>query len=218
MILTAVGPIAPSEVADALSATFGTMAAGEEAPARPLPPLTPEGSRAEAAVGKGQAYLDLAFVFDADPKDLAALMVAGALLSDKLTFFLREEKGLAYSAGVSVAPWGGRTKFEAVMGTRQGNVDQALELMRSRLAELVRIEPETAAVERAANALRGRGLMRRLSRINQAYFAGIDVLEGRPVGENLKRLEALRAVTREDVSRVMRGYLDPSRCAVMTVR
>jgi zinc protease len=218
MILTAVGPIAPTDVADAVRATFGSMAAGEEAPARAVPPVTPEGSHAEAVVGKGQAYLDLAFVFDPDPKDLPALMVAGALLSDKLTFFLREEKGLAYSAGVSVAPWGGRTKFEAVMGTRQGNVDQALELMRSRLTELVRTEPEAAAVERAANALRGRGLMRRMSRINQAYFAGLDLLDGRAVGENLKRLEAIRAVTRDDVSRVMRGYLDPSRCAVMTVR
>ena len=78
--------------------------------------------------------------------------------------------------------------------------------------------PDPAKVERAVNALRGRMLMRRMTRINQAYFAALDLLGGRLPGAGLLRLESFRRVRAEDVARVAKRYLDPAACATLIVR
>ncbi len=218
MMLTAVGPVPPAEVLAAVRGAFSTIPAGESLPAVAPPPITPHGLRAEATVGKGQAYIDLAYLFDAEPRDQAALAVAGAMLSDRLSFGLREEKGLAYSMAASIQPFASRMKFETVMGTRQANVDEALAGLRLGISQFAASEPEPAAVERAVNALRGRMLMRRMARINQAYFAALELAAGRKPGDDLGRLDALKRVTSQDVARVARKYLDPARCAVVIVR
>ena len=64
-------------------------------------------------LGKEQASVGFSYAFDAEPGDEAALLVAGAMLSDRLSFRLREELGLAYSMSASCAPWGGRMRFDA---------------------------------------------------------------------------------------------------------
>jgi len=218
MIVTAVGPLDPDEVLRALQGAFGDLPAGSELPVAPPAPITPAGLRANDALGKEQAYLDLAYLFDAEPGDQAALSVAGVMLSDKLSFKLREEQGLAYSLGASFRPFGGRMRFEAVMGTRQANVDQALSGLRRAIAEFVSADVDSGTVERAVNALRGRLLMRRLTRINQAYFTGIERMEGRSPGDDLTRIDFLKTLSAEDIRRVIAKYLDPGRCAVIMVR
>jgi len=45
------------------------------------------------------------------------------------------------------------------------------------LREFVENEPEATEVRKAANALRGRLLMRRMSRVNQAYYAAVERME-----------------------------------------
>jgi predicted Zn-dependent peptidase len=109
-------------------------------------------------------------------------------------------------------------RFEATMATRQANVDEALAGLREGIAGFLRQEPDAAAVERAANTLRGRLLMRRLTRINQAYFAALARLEGRSPDDDLARLEAMRGVTPQDVRKVLGKYLDVARCATIVVR
>ena len=64
----------------------------------------------------------------------------------------------------------------------------------------------------------GRALMRRLTRINQAYFAGLAVMEQRTPSDDLDRLARLLAVRAGDVKRVARKYLDLDRCALIVVR
>jgi predicted Zn-dependent peptidase len=217
-ILTVVGPVACEEVIDGIRASFGDLPKGAALPADTPVPVTPPGAHAEGALGKDQAYVTLAYVLDVEERDRPALAVAGALLSDALAFHLREEKGLAYSIGAGVRPFGGRMRFDATMGTRQANVDEAIAGLRAGIAEFVSSRPTAADVERARNQLRGRLLMRRLTRINQAYFAGLARYEGRPAGDDLARLEALLAVTPEQVAEAARKYLDASRAAVVTVR
>lgn len=218
MILTAVGPVDPKEVIDAARGAFRDLGPGADLPVVTPAPVTPPGKHAEGSVGKGQAQIVLAALFDADPADEPALAVAGALLSDRLSFRLREERGLAYSISASVAPWGGRTKLEVSMGTRQANVEEALAGLREGIAEFVASSQDGGKVERAVNALRGRLLMRRMTRINQAYFAGLDLLKGRDPGDDLRRLDLLRSVRPADVERVTKRYLDPARCATVIVR
>ncbi len=218
MVLTQVGPVEPREVLDAVAGAFSDLAPGQEPAAVPKPPLTPPGRAAEDKLGKEQASVAVAYLFDADAGDEAALQVAGALLADILSFRLREEKGLAYSMSASIGGWGGRTRFEASMATRQANVDEAVRGLSDEIGAFREAEPDPAAVERAANSLRGRLLMRRLTRINQAYFAGLDRIAQRPAGDDLSRLRALLEVRAPDVRRVVRKYLDPAKCATLIVR
>jgi zinc protease len=218
IVLTAVGPVDPGEVLAAARHAFGDLPSGPEPPQVPPPPVTPAGLAADAAVGKGMAQIVLARLFDADPSEDGALAVAGVMLSDRLSFHLREEKGLAYAMSASMGPLAGRTKLEVTMGTRQANAEEALRGLREGIAEFAAAAPDPEKVERAVNALRGRLLMRRMTRINQAYFAALDLMGGRTAGDARKRLDALRQVRAEDVARVARKYLDPGACATLMVR
>jgi zinc protease len=218
MVLTAVGPVDPAEVLTAARGAFGDLPPGSEPSPVAPPPVTPAGVAADAAVGKGMAQIVLARLFDADPSDEAALAVAGAMLGDRLSFHLREEKGLAYSMSASVTRLAGREKLEVNMGTRQANVDEALLGLRDGIAAFAAAAPDPGQVERAVNALRGRLLMRRMTRINQAYFASLDLMAGREAGDGKKRLDALPRVRPDDVARVAKAYLDPGACATLIVR
>jgi zinc protease len=218
MILTASGPVDPGAAVRAVTDVFGSLPAGDEPPKPDPAPLTPPGKSVWMSLGKQQFYIAFGYLFDAEPDDRAALAVAGAILSDRLSFELREERGLAYSMGASIGPWAGRTRLSVAMGTRPENLDPAIEGVREGIAAFRESEIDEATVRRAANAMRGRMLMRRVTRVNRAYFTGVERLEGRPLGDDQARLDALLEVGASDVERVIRKYVSPDRCAVVTVR
>ena len=99
------------------------------------------------------------------------------------------------------------------MGTRKANVDEAVSALRTGIATFA--PGDEAAVRRAAAGLRGRLLMRRLTRINLAYFAAMEALAGLPPGAERERLDVLLRVDHEAVAAVARKYLDAGRCVVV---
>ena len=101
---------------------------------------------------------------------------------------------------------------------RTRNVDEAIEGIREGIAAFRESGIDDATVRRTANAMRGRMLMRRVTRVNRAYFTGVERLEGRPLGDDEARLDALLEVEASDVERVVRKYVSPDRCAVITIR
>jgi len=218
MILTASGPVDPGSAVRAVTDVFGSLPAGDEPPKPAAAPLTPPGSEAWLSLAKEQFYIALGYLFDAEPDDRAALAVAGAILSDRLSFELREERGLAYSMGASISPWAGRMRLAVFMGTRPENLEQAMEGVREGIVAFRESEIDEATVRRTANAMRGRMLMRRVTRVNRAYFTGVERLQGRPLGDDQARLDALLEVGASDVERVIRQYVSPERCAVVTIR
>jgi hypothetical protein len=58
-------------------------------------------------------------------------------------------------------------------------------------------------------------LMRRLTRINQAYFLGMEALAGQPPGSEREWLDTLLAVDRDAVAAAFRKYVDAGRCVVV---
>jgi zinc protease len=214
LIVTGVSPVEPGVVLEAVRAALKELPAGNEprqVPKVPLTPSTPPSQRSKNL--REQISIAMAYVFDAPAGDESALAVAGAMLSDALEFQLREKRGLAYSIGASVGRWGGRMRFLVRMGTRRPNLDEALEGLRRGIADF---RPSSEdAVSRAANALRGRLLMRRLTAVNQAYFLALERMDGEQPGDALRRVEALRAVDLGAVSKVVKTYFDVNRCAVV---
>jgi predicted Zn-dependent peptidase len=160
----------------------------------------------------------MGMVLDVAPGDRAALTIAVSMLSDRLAFDLRETKGLAYSIGASVRPWGGRTRFDVAMGTRPENLEEAKAGIVAGVRAFREATPTPVAVERAINVARGAALMRRMTRISLAYEAGMEAMRGLAPGDERRFVDALREVRAEDVKRVTTAYLDPDRLAVAVVR
>jgi predicted Zn-dependent peptidase len=212
--VTVVSPVAPEEVLDALGVAFAPLAEGVVPAAVPPPPVTaaPAAERRHPAVAD-QATIAMGYVLDAPEADRTALAVVGAMLSDALAFELRETRGLAYTIGASITPWGGRMRFLVTMGTRKANLDEAVSALREGIAGFA--PGNEAAVKRAAAGMRGRMLMRRLTRINQAYFLALEALAGQPPGSELARLDALLRIDREAVAAAARKYVDGARCVVV---
>jgi len=217
-IVTVIGPVESGAVVQALSADFGPLPAGPAlapaAPPRPSPGTAP----VELKLGKSQAYLAMGMLIDVAPGDRAALTIAVAMLSDRLAFDLRETKGLAYSIGASIRPWGGRTRFDVAMGTRAENLDEARAGIVGGIRAFREGSPSDADVQRAINVSRGAALMRRMTRISLAYEAGMEAMRGLAPGDERRFLDSLLDVRAEDVKRVALSYLDPDRLAVAVVR
>jgi predicted Zn-dependent peptidase len=217
-IVTVIGPVESGAVVQALAADFGPLPAGPAlaptVPPRPSPGISP----VEVKLGKSQAYLALGMVLDVAPGDRPALTIAVAMLSDRLAFDLRETKGLAYSIGASIRPWGGRTRFDVAMGTRPENLDEAQAGIVGGMRAFREASPKQADVDRTINLARGAALMRRMTRISLAYEAGMEAMRGQAPGDERRFVDALREVRAEDVKRVAILYLDPDRLAVAVVR
>lgn len=218
MIVSAVGPVAPDAVVQALDADLGGLPPGEPARAAAPAPAGGEARHDEAVLGKSQAYVALAQLLDVPPGDRAALTVATSILSDRLAFALRETKGLAYSVGASTRPWAGRTRLDVSMGTRAANVDEARSGILEILEAFTSSPPSAADVARSINAVRGAALMRRMTRISLAYEAGLEALRGREPGDERRFIDALGDVTPDDVARVAKAYFRPERLSWVVVR
>ena len=217
-VVSLVGPIDADEGVLAIRAAFGAMPAGEESPARPPVPAPAAGASADVDVGAPQGFLALGMLLEVPDSERAALSVAVAALSDRLTFELRETRGLAYSVGASLKPWGDRSRFEIAMGTRPENLATAEAGMREVLARLHRSPPAPDEIARVVQALRGRALMRRMTRISLAYEAGMEALRGKAPGAERRALDALDGVRAEDVESVIGRRLDGERLARVVVR
>jgi zinc protease len=217
-IASVVGPVPGDEVVRALDEDFGPLPAGEPPVAVAPVPLSHQSATDTANLGKSQAYLAMGTVLDVPASDRAALTVAVAMLSDRLAFTLRETKGLAYTIGASMRPWGGRTRFDVTMGTRAENLDQARTGIVDGVRSFREAAPAQADVDRAVNVARGAALMRRMMRISLAYEAGLEAMRGREPGDERRFVDSLRSVRADDVKRVAATYLDPDRLSVVVVR
>jgi len=218
VIASVVGPVAADDVVRALTADLGSLPAGEPIVPTAPAPVTSIAASTEVKLGKTQSYLSLAGVLDVPSEDRAALTIAVAMLSDRLAFDLRETKGLAYSIGASLKPWGGRTRFDIAMGTRADNLEQARAGILDGVRAFRAADPSAADVARAVNVARGASLMRRMTRISLAYEAGLEAMRGRRPGDERQFIDSLPGVRAEDVKRAAAAYLDPDRLAVAVAR
>jgi predicted Zn-dependent peptidase len=132
--------------------------------------------------------------------DFPAIKLWNAALSNAIQFQLREREGLAYSIGSSVDRMeDGTVLWTASAGTRLANLARVLEGFQEELAKALDTPPDSATVERQGYQMYGRSLMRRATRMNRAYAAGMAVLEGRdPAGID----EEIRAPTRVTLDQI----------------
>ena len=168
--------------------------------------------------GGERTYLHWGFTKTIDEADKAAIRTLALILSDRITFDVREKQGMAYRMTATATMRGDKAHFYMSLGTRPQNAE-VLGPQFSTLMSTKTIEGLTENdVQKSINMYLGRMMFRRLSSINQAYYLGTSLFfEGDMLADE-RALTALSNVTLEDVTRVAEKYLVPENPVSIIVR
>jgi predicted Zn-dependent peptidase len=230
MLLVVATSLAPEEVASIAARTVGRIPPGE--PPAPVPATPDVAASLRTALGTSDALPgDMAGLSLPDssllrtkrigarqasltwvrplgrvPADaVPAIEVWNAALSSRIQFQLREREGLAYSIGSSVDRLDdGTLLWIASAGTAAESVPRVLQGFREELSHALAAAPDTAEIRKQGAQIYGRSLMRRATRMNRAYAAGLAVIDGRDPGGIDDEIRAPMAVTSEAIVSRMR--------------
>lgn len=219
MILTCVTNMPTASAFELLERTFGQIEKGTPPHPRITVPPAPKGIVTQhTPMEKEQVYINLGGLLPgAVDADAPAIQVAGRILSKWLADELREKQGLAYSVGASVnfdRDFGWQM---CTMGTGKDNYQQAKAGIIEQLRRLQEDLPTEEELEIAQNSIWGSSLMTQLSRVNQAYYMGVDEFLGLGYDYSEHAARQVRAVRAADVQRVARKYFDPDNYVMATV-
>ncbi|MDR4507047.1 MAG: insulinase family protein [Candidatus Brocadiaceae bacterium] len=168
------------------------------------PKFNKMGSAVREKLGKSQSEISFANIFEVDEKDEPALHILGDIFSGRLAFNLRETQGLAYTIGMHFRKYQGVRWYCISMGTRPENIARAIDGIRSEISAIRKANFDADEIQKTINAALGRRGMRRLDRVNQAYYISMEVLDGYSPEADDQYAEKLKAVTRKDVEKLAR--------------
>jgi zinc protease len=219
LILSIVTSLPAGRVRDAVAASFGKIPSGDVTRARPERPPTASARKAAAPVrqsaGSRQAYVLMAAALRPRADEVTPLAAAAAVLTRRMSFELREKRGLSYSLGAGVEPVGQDMLFTIRMGTTPPQMEDALKGI-DEMLEGLRSSPPTP--EEIATAVRTEGvrqMMRALARTNQAFSAGLLELRSASKDAAGSKIPApwtdLSVPEPREVSRVVSRYLQADR-------
>jgi len=219
LILSAVGPAEPEDLFGAIAERFGGASPPSDRPSIPPWPLTQEpGPPVFRELGGEQARVALGRIAAIEPQDAAALRLLAGLLSDRMARTLREEKGLAYRLGASVAIGADRAWMTASVGTRPENVEAVVEGLKTEMSRLRAEMADDDEIDRVRAVQQSRSLMRRMTAVNRARGLGLRAFTGVAPADDPESVAALDAVGRETLERLAREWLDPDRFQLVVVR
>ncbi|MCP4686226.1 MAG: insulinase family protein [bacterium] len=152
----------------------------------------------------------------ANADDAVDLTIATSVLSSRLYSELRERKGLAYSTGASAKIDREFGWYYLSIATGSENYREALEGLELQTDKLAFDGPRDDEVNRARNRLWGRLMSAKLSRLNQAYYLGLDEFLGREPGYDQRLVEKLQRVSVQSVRQAASRHFRPTTWAVGT--
>lgn len=189
----------------------------------PLPSPTfefqsPKGSFVFEQVDKKQAVVILGFpgvtVFDEDHFALDLLQECCSDLGSRLFLRIREELGLAYYVGaqnfLGLIPG----LFSLYAGTASEEAERVIVELRNEAELLATVGVTEAELKRAKAKIVGQKKIARQDLGQQAMSAALDELYGMGFDHHEKEDKAYEQVTLEDISRVAKRILDPTRSVV----
>jgi zinc protease len=201
-----------------VKAAFGAMPKVTLPPSEPILPVKPVGIKpAHKQLEKEQIYIFLGTLIPgALDSGAVAIEVAAEVLSRRLGKTLREEQGLAYSVGAGVALDRDFGWLICSMGTGAGNFEVARDGIVAQIKKLKEEGPTAEELDIAKNSMWGSLLTARLSRINQAYYMGVDEYLGLGYDHETGYVEKLRAVTAAQVKAAAAAYFDTDNYVLAT--
>jgi zinc protease len=223
MVLTVVGDVEAEQVMTAAQNGFGDLRKGKFVPPSipPEPPLSTQRT-SEVYEEKEQSHFVLGFLGPTlESKDRCALEVLDAALSGmggRLFYELRDKESLAYALSFFVRPNLDRGFMGVYMGTRPDKLEAAIKAV---IRELGKVKEEGLTedeVERAKRYLIGNFEIGLQTNGAQATQIAADELYGLGFDYFQKYPEMIQKVTKEDVQRVARSYIDLEHYALAIIR
>ena len=175
-------------------------------------------SSIDVSGGGERSYLFWGFIKDIEPGDEAAIKALGLILSDKISFDVREKQGMAYRMTATATVRGSKALFYISLGTRPQNADVLIPQFPTLMSSKTLGKLSETDVQKTINMYLGRMMFRRLSSINQAYYLGTSLFFENDMTHDQAELEALKNVTLKDVNRVAKKYLRTDQPISIVVR
>jgi predicted Zn-dependent peptidase len=212
MVLAVSGNVPRADVMAAAERLFRRLPAPGGAPASPAIAPRPLGDRRVVERDARQAQVLVGFLApplahpDYAPVRVLATVLGGGM-SSRLFVELRDRRGLAYSVGVLATARTGPALFAPYLGTAPPNADAALAGV---FGEVDRLRTEPIAERELARAkayIAGTLAMDRRTSARQAWHLAFYELIGAGWDWPRRFVQAVEAVTAEDVLRVAQHYL-----------
>jgi len=166
-----------------------------------------EAKKIEKDGGGEQSQTFFGFVRNYDKNDEAALTILSLMLSDDISFNIREKQGLAYRMASGIKMINDKALFYVNVPTQPKNV----EILLPQFAGLFNTEFADSKtdidIEKTINMYLGKMMFRRLSSINQAYYLAHSYYYNGKITSDDERLKAIKNTKLEDVKSVARKYL-----------
>ena len=143
--------------------------------------------------------------------------ILGGSTSSRLFQEVREKRGLAYAVYTYVSQYIDTGQVGLYVGTRPDRVGEALEAIGGELHRLQEEDVPATELERARENVKGRTTLAMESTLARMNRLGSSVLTGVPVLSLDEVLQAIDAVTAEDVATLAREMFDPERLSAACV-
>jgi zinc protease len=208
MILSIVTSRDTAEVMKWARQTFGTMPKADSTSLVSIPELPPYTSGpVHTELPKEQIAIQAGGRLPGVTSDESLdLQVATSVLSSRLWDNLREKQGLAYSTGAGADFDRDFGWYYVSIATGSENYQTALDGLILQTQKLAFDGPQWPEVRSACNQMWGRLMSAKLSRINQAYYLGLDEFMGRATGYDRQLLQELMKVSPEMVRNAANKY------------
>ncbi len=208
----------PDRIMAMLKEQLGGIPSAGISATEPINPKKLKGVQtAHAKMEKGQVYIYLGNLLpSAVSPEAPVLKVANAVLSARVRQQLREKQGLAYSVGSSVTLDKDFGWYLCSMGTGIENYETARNGIIEEIERLKTDAPSSAELEDAVNSIWGSYLMANLSRINQAFYMGVDEYLGLGYNYGDFFIDQIGSVTPEQVVEAAKKYFDTENYVIAT--
>jgi zinc protease len=213
--ITIVGDIDAGTAGRLIDATFGQLPAGAAPPRPPDATLRPPTPLIVRELPQPQSLILFAApgIQDEDP-DWIPLTVANYILggggfSSRLMNEVREQRGLVYGIGTGPSVREHAALIRGSAQTENGDVAQAIEVTRAEMRRLYTEGATQAEVNDAITYLTGSFALDLDSNSKIASVVHGYQIAGRDSGYVNRRNDLIRAVTLEDVNRVIRRLFNP---------
>lgn len=221
--VTIVGDIDEAQAGAMLDAVFGPLPQGAAPPEPPQAQLAAATPLIMRQLPQPQSLVLFAGpgIQDEDP-DWIPLAVANYILggggfSSRLMAEVREQRGLVYGIGTSSSVRDYSALIRGSAQTENGNVREALDVTRAEMARLYRDGATQTEVNDAITYLTGSFALDLDSNVKIATVVHNYQAAGRDVDYVNRRNDLIRAVTLDDVNRVIRRLLNPDHFTFVVV-
>ncbi|MBL8547666.1 MAG: insulinase family protein [Hyphomonadaceae bacterium] len=213
--ITIVGDISAADAGRAVDTIFGALPAGvrppeptDVTPAAPTPLIVrqlPQPQSLVLFVGPGIQDEDPDWI----PLAVANYILGGGGFSSRLMDQVREQRGLVYGIGTGPSVRDHSALIRGSAQTENGDVREAIEVTRAEMARLHRDGATQAEVNDAITYLTGSFALDLDSNVKIAGVVHGYQAAGRDIEYVNRRNDLIRAVTLDDVNRVIRRLFNP---------